>query len=266
MRQQHIDSSFPCICLRRALDTSAIIKCNFKKFELWNQRQWYHTLKSSEICTLVVTVDLEQEATSKGDARVASAWRSVSAESESTLRDAQAESGSVTIIRVAGCCPGRWSRTDSDCASRSRDSDYAAWIYACCSQTNSDCACRSQTDSECACRSRTDLDHDCARQWAATVEPVCPAGLWGGSGAVEAWPIMVWGGGAAAADKRSGWRWYHANTSYLTKTYYDFTESLYPKNHDFTESLYHVFAYIPRDIMGFGRYQGYQGPWSCMIS
>ena len=39
VRRQHIDSSFPCICLRRALDTSAIIKYNFKKFDLWNQRQ-----------------------------------------------------------------------------------------------------------------------------------------------------------------------------------------------------------------------------------
>ena len=99
----------------------------------------------------------------------------------------------------------RSSRTDSDCARRSRDLDYARS-----SRIDSDCACSSRTDSDCACRSRTDLDHDCARQWAATVEPVCAGHSHCGAAqhSYEAVPVLwrhgpLWCGGPVRRQRIS---------------------------------------------------------------
>ena len=50
--------SFPCICLGRALDTSAILKCSFKFYDI--------IIAYTGTCHGQVSVDLEQEATCKG--------------------------------------------------------------------------------------------------------------------------------------------------------------------------------------------------------
>ena len=107
VRQQHTDCSFPCVCLGRALDTSAIIKWSFKIYGLW---QWYRILISSEMCTVIGSRQILNKrphvrglATSKRGARVISHSSIFWARhriSESTLRDARADSESGRVGSV----------------------------------------------------------------------------------------------------------------------------------------------------------------------
>ena len=63
--------SFPCICLGRALDTSAILKCSFKFYDIiyWNDSVKSHEMPTGT-CHGQVSVDLEQEATCKGSGHI----------------------------------------------------------------------------------------------------------------------------------------------------------------------------------------------------